>query len=118
MCRGASAITIHYGNLGHELDARHLRGCALVGHENCGTGVPLPSGTCAARRRAGTKAVGCAIRMAAPSVAIQDREMSLRVEKSCPIPKTHTRLRQTHDLWHEMQLAYPDADLFVTKLNA
>ena len=42
----------------------------------------------------------------------------LRVERSCPLPKTHNRLRQTHDLWHELQAAYPDADEFVTKLNA
>ena len=44
--------------------------------------------------------------------------MQLRVERSCPLPKTHTRLRQTHDLWHEMQAAYSDADEFLTKLNA
>ncbi|HEV3035991.1 MAG TPA: hypothetical protein VGX72_14525 [Solirubrobacteraceae bacterium] len=44
--------------------------------------------------------------------------MGIRVEKSCPIPNSHNRLRQTHDLWHEMQIAYPDADAFVTKLNA
>jgi hypothetical protein len=44
--------------------------------------------------------------------------VQLRVEKSCPLPKTHSRLRQTHDLWHEMQRAYADADEFVTKLNA
>lgn len=46
------------------------------------------------------------------------RTMPLRVETSCPLPKTHNRLRQTHDLWHEMQAAYPDANEFVTKLNA
>jgi hypothetical protein len=45
-------------------------------------------------------------------------DVPLRVERSCPLPKTHNRLRQTHDLWHEMQAAYPDADDFVTKLNA
>jgi len=44
--------------------------------------------------------------------------VQLRVERSCPLPKTHTRLRQTHDLWHEMQAAYSDADEFLTKLNA
>lgn len=44
--------------------------------------------------------------------------MSVRPEKSCPIPKTHNRLRQVHDLWHEAAAAYPDADAFVTKLNA
>jgi len=44
--------------------------------------------------------------------------VQLRVERSCPLPKTHNRLRQTHDLWHEMQTAYPDADEFLTKLNA
>lgn len=44
--------------------------------------------------------------------------MQLRVEKSCPIPNAHNRLRQVHDLWHEMQVAYPDSDAFVTKLNA
>jgi hypothetical protein len=44
--------------------------------------------------------------------------VQLRVEKSCPLPKTHNRLRQTHDLWHEMEHAYTDADEFVLKLNA
>jgi hypothetical protein len=44
--------------------------------------------------------------------------MQLRPETSCPIEKTHSRLRQTHDLWHETAAAYPDADEFVTKLNA
>jgi hypothetical protein len=44
--------------------------------------------------------------------------MELRVERSFPLPKAHNRLRQTHDLWHEMQSADPDADEFVTKLNA
>jgi hypothetical protein len=44
--------------------------------------------------------------------------MRIRVEKSCPVPQTHNRLRQMHDLWHEMQSAYPFADEFATKLNA
>lgn len=44
--------------------------------------------------------------------------MQLRVERSCPLPKTHNRLRQTHDLWHEIEAAYRDADEFLTKLNA
>ncbi len=42
----------------------------------------------------------------------------MRIEKSCPIPKSHNRLRQVHDLWHEVEFAYPDADEFVVKLNA
>jgi len=46
------------------------------------------------------------------------KRVQLRVERSCPLPKTHNRLRQTHDLWHEMQAAYRDADEFLTKLNA
>lgn len=42
----------------------------------------------------------------------------MRAEKSCPLPKTHNRLRQVHDLWHEAQWSYPDVDEFTTKLNA
>jgi hypothetical protein len=42
----------------------------------------------------------------------------LRAEKSCPLPKTHNRLRQAHDLWHEIGGVYPDVDEFVIKLNA
>lgn len=42
----------------------------------------------------------------------------MRWEKTCPLPKTHTRLRQVHDLWHEAATAYPDPDEFTLKLNA
>ncbi len=42
----------------------------------------------------------------------------MRVEKSCPLPKTHNRLRQFHALWHEAAAAYPDPDDFTIKLNA
>jgi hypothetical protein len=42
----------------------------------------------------------------------------MRTEKSCPLPRTHNRLRQIHDLWHEALWAYADPDQFTTKLNA
>ncbi len=42
----------------------------------------------------------------------------MRLEKSCPLPKTHNRLRQMHELWHEAAAAYSDPDEFTTKLNA
>lgn len=42
----------------------------------------------------------------------------LRLERTCPLPNSHNRLRQFHDLWHEALEAYPDADRFTTKLNA
>lgn len=42
----------------------------------------------------------------------------MRPEKTCPLPNTHNRLRQTHDLWHDVLAGYPDPDEFTTKLNA
>lgn len=41
----------------------------------------------------------------------------MRIERNCPLPQTHNRLRQTHDLWHDVANAYPDADAFVLALN-
>ncbi len=43
---------------------------------------------------------------------------ALRAEKSCPLPKTHNRLRQCHDLWHRAQAAYADPDAFCLDLNS
>jgi hypothetical protein len=42
----------------------------------------------------------------------------MKLEKNCPIPRTHTRLRQAHLAWHETFEAYPDADEFCRRLNA
>lgn len=42
----------------------------------------------------------------------------MKDEKSCPIPKSHTRLRQVHTLWHEAAQSYAVPDLFVPRLNA
>ncbi|MGH2500050.1 MAG: hypothetical protein ACRDF0_08190 [Candidatus Limnocylindria bacterium] len=42
---------------------------------------------------------------------------SLKIEKSCPLASAHTRLRQSHDLWHRVVAAYPDPDEFVLQLN-
>jgi hypothetical protein len=41
-----------------------------------------------------------------------------RLEKSCPLPSTHTRLHQIHDQWHRVAADYADPDGFVTSLNA
>ncbi|MCW2985460.1 MAG: hypothetical protein JWR63_3030 [Conexibacter sp.] len=41
-----------------------------------------------------------------------------RLEKSCPLVRTHTRLHQVHDLWHRVAADYGDPDQFVTSLNA
>jgi hypothetical protein len=40
-----------------------------------------------------------------------------RVEKSCPLPSAHTRLRAAHELWHRAVAAYPNPDEFVLQLN-
>lgn len=45
-------------------------------------------------------------------------ERTLKAEKSCPIPNTHTRLHQVHRLWHQTQSSYPDPEGFCTNLNA
>jgi hypothetical protein len=44
-------------------------------------------------------------------------EKPLKIEKSCPLESAHTRLRQAHDLWHRLVIAYPDPDEFVLQLN-
>src|SRR4051794_31573692 len=41
----------------------------------------------------------------------------MRIEKSCPLPQTHNRLRQAHDLWHDVEGSYADDDAFVLALN-
>jgi hypothetical protein len=41
-----------------------------------------------------------------------------RLEKSCPLPTTHTRLHQVHEQWHRVAADYADPDDFVTSLNA
>ncbi len=41
-----------------------------------------------------------------------------RLEKSCPLPTTHTRLHQVHDQWHRVAADYGDPDDFVTSINA
>lgn len=45
-------------------------------------------------------------------------ERPAKLEKSCPLPRTHTRLHQVHDLWHRMAADYGDPDAFVVSLNA
>lgn len=41
-----------------------------------------------------------------------------RLEKSCPLPTTHTRLHQVHEQWHRVAADYGEPDDFVTSLNA
>lgn len=41
-----------------------------------------------------------------------------RLEKSCPLRETHTRLHQVHTQWHRVAADYGDPDDFVTSLNA
>jgi len=41
-----------------------------------------------------------------------------KLEKRCPLPTTHTRLHQVHDLWHRVAADYADPDEFVVSLNA
>jgi hypothetical protein len=41
-----------------------------------------------------------------------------KLEKRCPLEKSHTRLRQVHTLWHEALDAYPVPELFIARLNA
>ncbi len=43
---------------------------------------------------------------------------SIRPEESCPIRDTHTRLHQSHRLWHQTQAEYANPDAFCTNLNA
>src|SRR4051794_14608956 len=40
-----------------------------------------------------------------------------RLERSCPMPSTHTRLKQAHELWHRALAAYADVDEFALHLN-
>lgn len=41
-----------------------------------------------------------------------------RLEKTCPLPKTHTRLHHVHELWHRVAADYGEPDDFVVSLNA
>lgn len=41
-----------------------------------------------------------------------------KLEKSCPLQQTHTRLHQVHDLWHRVAADYSDPDAFVVSFNA
>jgi hypothetical protein len=44
--------------------------------------------------------------------------MGEKLEKRCPLEKSHTRLRQVHGLWHEALDSYALPDLFTARLNA
>src|SRR5712691_4015634 len=41
-----------------------------------------------------------------------------RIEETCPIRGTHSRLHQTHRLWHQVQQEYDNPEGFCTNLNA
>jgi len=41
-----------------------------------------------------------------------------RLEKRCPLPKTHTRFHQVHEHWHRVAADYADPDHFTTSFNA
>jgi hypothetical protein len=41
----------------------------------------------------------------------------LKPERRCPLEGAHTRLHQSHELWHRLVAAYPDPDEFVLVLN-
>jgi hypothetical protein len=47
-----------------------------------------------------------------------DSVTAMKVEKSCPVPNAHSRLRQAHDAWHEALDAYPDPTEFTRRINA
>lgn len=47
----------------------------------------------------------------------EDRDV-VAPSEPCPVARTHTRLDQSHVLWHEALDAYTDPDVFVTRLNA
>jgi hypothetical protein len=47
-----------------------------------------------------------------------DAVTALKAETTCPIPKTHNRLRQAHELWHEALAAYPEPAHFLLRLNS
>jgi hypothetical protein len=47
-----------------------------------------------------------------------DKANAPRLEKSCPIPKAHTRLRHVHDQWHRAARDYQDPDAFCLSLNS
>jgi hypothetical protein len=44
-------------------------------------------------------------------------EQTLKPERRCPLEGAHTRLHQSHELWHRLIAAYPDPDEFVLVLN-
>jgi len=45
-------------------------------------------------------------------------ELGMNPEESCPIRDTHTRLHQSHTLWHQTQREYGSPAEFCTNLNA
>jgi hypothetical protein len=51
-------------------------------------------------------------------LSICDTDISLSREKSCPIPNTHRRLEEVHQLWHQTAAAYHDPVRFRINLNA
>ena len=46
------------------------------------------------------------------------RDRTPKLEKSCPLQQTHTRLHHVHDLWHRVAADYCDPDAFVVSFNA
>ena len=41
-----------------------------------------------------------------------------RLDSHCPVPQTHRRLLDAHNLWHQAAATYGNADLFRANLNA
>ena len=46
------------------------------------------------------------------------RERPPKLERSCPLPNTHTRLHQVRELWHRVAADYADPNAFVVSVNA
>lgn len=49
---------------------------------------------------------------------MKTRGQSTESEAHCPLPNTHSRLSQTHRLWHQMLDAYDDPEGFRANLNS
>lgn len=49
---------------------------------------------------------------------IPHEEIELGVDPSCPIPNTHRRLKEAHQLWHQTAERYQDPGGFRVNLNA
>ena len=39
-------------------------------------------------------------------------------QERCPLPNTHSRLRQAHQLWHQTLAAYDQPEIFRANLNS